>query len=105
MGVDLFISGISCSNQLLEKYMILELFLRRIEFSQDDAFDIDAYSFIDDNCISAYMVSTVLYSEHSKYSNKIKILKKIGDYFINISKNDMAVQYLAQVKLHDVYYK
>ena len=101
LEVPAFIDGINSLDELLQKYTLLELYLRRIELSCGDGFEAESYAFIEENAISAYMVSAILYNDHSKFFRKTRILELIAAHFLSAGKRDMAVHYLAQIKIHE----
>ncbi len=100
MGVKTFITGVDSVNGLLEKYTILEMYLRRIELEYSDDFANEAFLFIYEYDISAYLIAEVLYQSKSIYNNKLKILTKIADYYSNKNEQGKMVQIMAQIEMH-----
>ena len=82
-----FISEISSLRKLQDKYDCLASLLWRIEVCSSEDWTFEAFEFIDENYISAFMISEILYSKISLYSKRKFILDSIAVYFK--CKNDM----------------
>ncbi len=82
-----FMSDISSLSKLQDKYDRLASLLWRIEVCPAEDWTFEAFKFIDENDISAFMISEILYSKISLYRKRKFILDSIAVYFK--CKNDM----------------
>ncbi len=100
MNVRLFTADVYSAKDLLDKYVLTKLHLRRIEFSGEDDFSKESYQFIDENDISAYIVAEILFNKHSNYYHRTEVLQRVAEYYLRNGKKERAIHYLSQIKLH-----
>ena len=97
-GLPVFIWNTHVTKELIDKYVSLNMMLRRIELDIPGSERQEAFDFIDEQKISPYSVQAVLYSMISILGHRQEIIMKIASWYLDQGNYLQAYMFLCIIK-------